>query len=272
MKKLLLGSLAWAALTGAAFAADMPVRPMAAPVVSNWGGWYIGINAGMGFQSQDAALAGTDTGVGGILRPFGIPTFTSGINMPQWNTGAMGGFTVGWNWAAGWWLVGIEADIDAANITGTASLNNAVAGFVPVSIQTTNTLDRFGTVRGRLGVIAGNNFLLYGTGGLAYGRNTLELAAICPTCGPPANLYAQDRATKTGWVAGGGIEWNFISNWTVKGEYLYADMGSQTVSVAYPYGAFLSTATFSNNDRFHVVRFGLNYLFGGIGKGVVAAY
>jgi outer membrane immunogenic protein len=274
MKKLLLGTLTWAALTGAAFAADMPVRPAAAPAYSNWNGWYVGINAGGGFQSQEATLSGTDTGFGGILRPYGIPTFTSSIGVPMWVSGPLGGFTVGWNWQAGWWLAGIEADIDCANITGVTTLNNAVGGFVPVTVQAANTLDRFGTVRARLGWLAGptSSFLLYATGGFAYGRNTLELSAICPTCGPPANLYAQDRATKTGWTAGGGIEWMFLQSWTVKGEYLYADLGSQTVGFAYPYGPFLSTAALQNNDRYHILRIGVNYIFGGLGKGVVAAY
>jgi outer membrane immunogenic protein len=267
MKKLLLGTLTWAALTGAAFAADMPVRPAAAPAYSNWNGWYVGINAGGGFQSQEATLSGTDTGAGGILRPFGIPTLTPSIGVPLWVSGPLGGFTVGWNWQAGWWLAGIEADIDCANITGNTNLNNAVGGFVPVTIQVANTLDRLGTVRGRLGWLAGpqSNFLLYATGGFAYGRNTLELSAICPTCGPPANLYAQDRATKTGWTAGGGIEWMFLQSWTVKGEYLFVDLGSQTTSVTYLYGPNISSATLDNRDRYHILRIGVNYIFGSIG-------
>jgi outer membrane immunogenic protein len=252
----------------------MRVRPAPAPVVSNWNGWYVGINVGGGFQAQDATLSGTDTGAGGLLRPFGIPTFGSSIGIPMWVSGPMGGFTLGWNWQAGWWLAGIEADIDAANITGTNNLNNAVGGFVPVTIQTVNTLDRFGTVRARLGWLAGpaSSFLLYGTGGFAYGRNILELSAICPTCGPPANLYAQNNTTKTGWTAGGGIEWNFLANWTAKAEFLYTDLGSQTVGFGYFYGPNVSTVALQNNNRFSMFRFGVNYIFGSLGKGVVAAY
>jgi outer membrane immunogenic protein len=274
MKKLLLGTITWAALTGAAFAADMPVRPAAAPAVTNWNGWYVGLNAGGGFQSQDVSITST----GGpfpissnfLFFMFGPAAAASGITVPMWSSGAMGGFTVGWNWQAGWWLAGIEADIDCANITG----NNQI-GPAGITLQVNNTLDRFGTVRGRLGVLAGSQFLLYGTAGFAYGRNTIELSAICPGCLPPANLYNQDRATKTGWTAGGGIEWNFFSNWTVKGEYLYADLGSQTTSVTYftpPPPGIPGSVTFQNNDRYHIVRFGVNYIFGGLGKGVVAAY
>ena len=271
MKKLLLGTLSLAALVGAvpALAAELPVRPMAAPAYSNWNGWYVGINAGGGFMSREATLSGTDTDKGGIVAPFGIPQLTPSIGVPMWVSGPLGGFTVGWNWQAGWWLAGIEADIDAANVTGTANLTSTgiLPGFVPVTIQAVNTLDRFGTVRGRLGVLAGatSQFLIYGTGGFAYGRNRLELSAICPTCAPPANLYNQDRATKTGWTAGGGIEWMFLPSWTVKGEYLYADLGSQTTSVTYLYGPNVSSATLQNDNRYHIVRFGLNYIFGGLG-------
>jgi outer membrane immunogenic protein len=263
MKKLLLGTLSLAALVGAvpALAADMPARPVAA-AVSNWNGFYVGINAGGGFQSQEATL--TSTGVAGV-NVLGLmfgPAAAGGIGAPMWVSGPLGGFTVGWNWGAGWWLAGIEADIDCANITGITNLTSA-----GITVGVANTLDRLGTVRGRLGVLAGNNFLLYGTGGFAYGRNTLELSVSTTT------LYNQDHATKTGWTAGGGVEWNFISNWTVKAEYLYVDLGSQTTSVTLVgAGPAFGTLTAQNNDRYHILRFGVNYIFGSLGKGVVAAY
>jgi outer membrane immunogenic protein len=269
MKKLLLGTLSWAALVGAvpALAADMPVRPAPA-AVSNWNGWYVGINAGGGFQSQEATLS--STGPFGLLPLFGLPA-AGAIGVPMWVSGPLGGFTVGWNWQAGWWLAGIEADIDCANITGISNLTppfGAVGTFAGV----TNTLDRLGTVRGRLGVLAGTNFLLYGTAGFAYGRNTLEVTVIQPA--PFVNVYNQDRATKTGWTAGGGVEWNFISNWTVKGEYLYVDLGSQTTTGLFSTvaGPLTGNITATNNDRYHILRIGVNYIFGSLGKGVVAAY
>src|SRR5262245_14849413 len=118
MKKLLLGTLTWAALTGAAFAADMPVRPAAAPAYSNWNGWYVGINAGGGFQSQEASLFSTGIPGQNLLTAMFGPAAAGGIGAPMWVTGPLGGFTIGWNWQAGWWLAGIEADIDCANITG----------------------------------------------------------------------------------------------------------------------------------------------------------
>jgi outer membrane immunogenic protein len=268
MKKLLLGTLTWAALTGAAFAADMPVRPAAAPAYSNWNGWYVGINAGGGFQSQDATLT-SSRGPGGVFfATFGATSFGA----PLWVTGPLGGFQVGWNWQAGWWLAGIEADIDCANITGNAQFTFPTPFF---QVGVTNTLDRLGTVRGRLGVLAGptSNFLLYGTGGLAYGRNTLLIAAMGTGTGAVVNTANQDVATKTGWTAGGGIEWNFLANWTVKAEYLFVDLGSQIVTTnATTTGFGFDAVTVDNRDRYHILRIGVNYIFGGLGKGVVAAY
>ena len=57
MKKLLLGTVALAALAGPAFAADMPARaytkappPYTAPaLVYNWTGFYIGVHVGGAF-------------------------------------------------------------------------------------------------------------------------------------------------------------------------------------------------------------------------------
>src|SRR5262249_30383801 len=48
------------------------------------------------------------------------------------------------NWQAGWWLAGIEADIDCANITGVTDLTAGGAGtvFIPPPILGTKTLDR----------------------------------------------------------------------------------------------------------------------------------
>jgi opacity protein-like surface antigen len=37
--------------------------------------------------------------------------------------------------------------------------------------------------------------------------------------------------TRTGWVAGGGIEYMFNRNWTAKIEVLYADFGSSDVTI-----------------------------------------
>ena len=51
-----------------------------------------------------------------------------------------------------------------------------------------------------------------------------------------------------GWVFGIGAEYALASNWTAKVEYDMMDFGSDS-----PF----------SNDRFHVIKGGLNYRFGG---------
>jgi opacity protein-like surface antigen len=45
---------------------------------------------------------------------------------------------------------------------------------------------------------------------------------VLPTLPGPA-------AVQAGWVVGGGFEHLFTSNWTVRAEALYVDLGNQTV-------------------------------------------
>jgi outer membrane immunogenic protein len=35
---------------------------------------------------------------------------------------------------------------------------------------------------------------------------------------------------RTGWTAGGGLEWLFLPSWSFKVEYLYYDLGSANYS------------------------------------------
>ena len=62
--------------------------------------------------------------------------------------------------------------------------------------------------------------------------------------------------TRTGWTAGGGVEWMFVPNWTAKAEYLYVDLDSDgaTGSLGWNYG-------YHFHPEIKVVRVGVNYLF-----------
>lgn len=138
-------------------------------------------------------------------------------------SGFIGGVQAGYNWQAGNVVFGLETDIQASNIE-----------------SPTYTLDYFGTVRGRLGY-AVDQFLIYGTGGFAYGRGTYELGGL-----------SNDQVS-TGWTLGGGGEYAFSPNWSVKAEYLYVDLGKETyTSVVGP----LDVGTNAN-----ILRAGVNYRF-----------
>jgi outer membrane immunogenic protein len=132
--------------------------------------------------------------------------------------------------------------------------------------------------------------LFYGTGGLAYGRvKTFGAASFTGTftdtggpcdsggAGCPASGSAafSDSRTKLGWTLGAGIEGAVSpsSNWTWRVEYLYVDLG--TANATAPFSSSVSvpgvpltqtiSGTGSSSARVtdQIVRFGINYKFGG---------
>jgi len=63
-----------------------------------------------------------------------------------------------------------------------------------------------------------------------------------------------------GWTAGAGIEYAVTNNWSIKSEYLYADLGNQSLNEFNP--GFPTFTQYSFNDiKISIVRFGLNYRF-----------
>src|SRR5690606_7649561 len=124
---------------------EAPADPLPMlPQAYNWNGFYLGLNAGYGF-SGDADFLGTTDGATGNADLDGF----------------LGGVQIGHNWQNGSWVLGLEADIQYSDVSG------SVAGG---GVELTNDLDYFGTVRARVGY-AFDNVLPYITGGFAYGRN-----------------------------------------------------------------------------------------------------
>jgi outer membrane immunogenic protein len=83
------------------------------------------------------------------------------------------------------------------------------------------------TVRGRLGLTMSPT-LIYVTGGAAFGR------VKSGWFDGNQNVGAEVNKTQTGWVVGGGIEHAFATNWLVRIEGLYHDLGDTTVTFTGP--------------------------------------
>lgn len=238
MKKVLLAGAAVAALTlGAlpATAADIANRPVykapvAIPVVYNWTGFYIGVSGGGGWGTSEH-------------------TFPGGTHGPFDTSGGLVGGTVGYNWQAGNWVFGAEADFSWADIKGTTA-----GSPIPCLGGTCGTTIRdLGTARGRIGY-AWDSALLYGTGGFAWGNvHGFETG------------FDSGSSTNTGWTVGGGLEYGFTPNLSAKIEYLYVDLGNDVL-----YGSGFGSPH-SVDTTTSIVRAGLNYRFNW-GAPVVAKY
>jgi outer membrane immunogenic protein len=129
-------------------------------------------------------------------------------------TGALFGGQVGYNWQAHNIVYGLEADL---NWVGAHGSETKIPYFLPISYET--KLTWLATVRARAGMAFGRT-LLYGTGGLAVGGVDNSWIFI----GCPCSLV-ENRETRVGWTAGGGIEHVIASNLTAKAEVLYVDLG-----------------------------------------------
>src|SRR4029079_7004231 len=115
----------------------------------------------------------------------------------------------------------------------------------------------FSTLRARFGYVVGP-WLFYGTGGLAVGHTNYSYLQTNAPFGGPLTLTASNSATQAGWTAGGGIEYGF-GPWSVKGEYLYYDLGSRSFAIQNPLAppGVQLVPNFRNNGS--IARVGLNY-------------
>jgi outer membrane immunogenic protein len=149
--------------------------------------------------------------------------------------GLLAGVTIGYNFQTGSWLWGVEGDADYSGIKGSADCG------VGVNCETKNSW--LATARARIGYAGWNNWLPYITGGGAMG----DIKAT--------NVFGTANKAKIGWTAGAGIEYAMWTNWSIKAEYLYVDLGSFDCGIAC--GVAPDNVSFKAN----VVRAGLNYRF-----------
>ena len=246
MKKFLMASAALLTMVASASAADLYTKaPVHAAPVINWTGFYVGLNAGYG---------GGESVLGLNAGPI---TF----DMNNKSNGFLGGAQIGYNWQAGQIVYGLEADIQGSDVKSTSGLGLLGAlggggggGGFGGDIGT--TVDYFGTVRGRIGLMPWDRSLVYATGGLAYGQTTTSF------------LLPLGSNTKVGWTVGAGFEYMIAQNWSLKTEYLYVDLGKDDLNLGalgaigggggpFPVGA----GGITEQTRMHVVRAGVNYHF-----------
>jgi len=209
MKKATLGAAVLAAVSAGApaKAADLNYRPPYQPYTvnqplnaSSWAGPYLGGTLGYSWGAVD-----------------NNPTRPSGIE------GGLGG---GYNWQSGQFVFGVEGDLQLSGADDTFA-------------QYKFSNPWFGTARGRLGYTI-NNFLVYGTGGFAFGELHAE----------GLGLQAESHTT-VGWTVGAGAEVKLNPNWSAKVEYLYVNLADSNFAIT----------GVPNGYQFNTVRFGVNYHF-----------
>jgi outer membrane immunogenic protein len=215
-----------------ASAADLPSRvvspAVAPPPVYSWTGIYLGANVGYGFGQQ---------------TPMSL--YSGNFDAFDYNTnGWLAGVTFGAQIQSGRTVLGLEGDIAWTDIdgssTGPVKLNNLVIGNATLSSK----LSSISTLRARVGY-AVDNWMLYGTGGVAITKQTSTITSstfICNTPGTPSCSSPSDY--HLGLAVGAGVEYGITQNLSTKLEYIWVGAGA------------------GNTLRENIVRAGLNWRFG----------
>lgn len=251
IRKLLLSTVAIAAASSAAFAADLPSRrappvyvPPPIPVFS-WTGFYAGGQVGYEFGKDNAAVIGpAGAALGSSLKEEGVIGGAHiGYNFSTQSLGGLGGLF------GGGLVLGVEGDVNGVD----DRVNSLVLGQA-------HRKDIDASARGRLGV-AVDRALFYATGGAAFAQFHDSYFNGGAVIG--------GAATRVGWTVGAGVEYAVTPNWSLRAEYRYTDFGSYGYAFPAPFGLAAATNKVTDNR----VQLGFSYLFSTpVAAPVVARY
>lgn len=259
MRKLFLATISFAALAAGApaGAADMAVK---APSVvragcAQFGGFYVGAHAASTthnwtWNDRDAWAAEVDSGL-----PHSVNASKNGFG---------GGAQAGWNLQRGCTVWGVEVDWTWASLRSNTFNTDGDTGAALDTLAVNTKLKWYGTARTRAGVVV-DDLLIYVTGGFIFADIDRNWAVTDNIGGVFVTETFTDNHTRWGWTVGVGTEWQLWSNWSIKGEALYANL-TERDTVGNSNFAVLSgnspSKRFDTQDSLWIGRIGLNYRFG----------
>ncbi|HXW26102.1 MAG TPA: outer membrane beta-barrel protein [Xanthobacteraceae bacterium] len=243
MRKLLVAAaVAPALLTAlAANAADLPVAPAPVPLYGpplfSWTGFYVGGNVGGAWAQSNV----TDT-------LFGL-NFTNGDS----NGRFIGGGEVGFNYQFNYLMVGVEGDFDWV-----AADNSATGIATPAGVLTLASNNTWiSTLAARFGFVADRALFYAKAGGGWVGNNGFTVTNT--TTG--AAISGVNNNNTGGWLVGAGVEWAFAYSWTVKLEYDYLGLNSQSFTIPATAPVLAGDTLTTGNRSVQMLKLGVNYLF-----------
>jgi outer membrane immunogenic protein len=276
MKQSLFAATAALVFAGSsAVAADLPIRAPAykAPPSAyfSWTGCYIGAYAGGawggGVDTHDPRSTGGAFAAGTF---YNAPTANAGnggtFGFDQ-DSSVIAGGTLGCNWQApaSAFVLGIEAEGGYIRLRGDTIDPFSTPLYGSDTVVSAKVGDWYAVVAGRLG-FAIDRTLFYAKAGVGFSETKASIIDACSTgsCGS-ALLTATGSGDRAFWVAGGGIEYAFTPNWSIKAEYLFLSL-DHSFSVCGPGAGSAAGSTFCANvdiDGVHTAKIGINYRFSG---------
>lgn len=213
----ILATASTVALVGANEAYAAPPAP-----AYSWTGFYIGVNGGVaGHEATTRDLNGWGSNTGN--PPYVSPWFKSST------TRASFGGQAGYSWQMNNFVLGVEGDVTYVGASQTfVPLNTLATACGPNCVATaTNELNWVSTFRGRAG-FAIDRILIYGTAGVAVGEVSNSWGW---DGGVPIRNSFSVSETRSGYVAGGGIEAMLTQFISLRAEYLHIDLGTSRSTI-----------------------------------------
>jgi outer membrane immunogenic protein len=255
LKATLLAGAAFSLLTVSAFAADLGVPLVKAPVVApfTWTGCYAGGHVGGGWASKDVTdpeQLVQDSFLGdGTTYGAGLPVTTVNVSP----SGFVGGGQIGCDYQfAARWVAGIEGAISGSTMKASTALGVLPLGFPGDTTVVSAKADFIPSITARLGY-AVDRVLLYARGGVAWAGDQYDVTGAFQ--GAP--FAFEGLETRTGWTAGGGVEWAAWGPFSVSLEYDYYDFGHATVLMIDSINGF--QGPLSTKQSIQVVKLGVNF-------------
>lgn len=233
--------------------------------VRDWSGAYLGGSVGV-VESRATTDASTADGFpGSYFTPPDPQQIAGEADGSLSHSNLSGGVFGGFGRQFGNLYLGLEASantlgFDETRTSGAVYLSNAAGAFTQeLSVKA----DWQATMRARLGW-AQDRWLVYLTGGAAVARIQLDAAFSDDFLGVGARGGNSTKETKLGWIVGLGGEYALNGNWSIRGDYLYADYGKVDTSytVTNPvFPVFANTLKSSAQFKTQTLSIGMSYRF-----------
>lgn len=228
-------------------------------VDSPFAGFYIGANAGGNWGNTDNKITAASGSGSVVIDPGDVNDINALAQDNKNNFRFAGGAEAGYNYQMGALLLGIETDFGFFDLKQSKSSTFQSKELInpPVSYTLAQEVssDWLWTLRPRIGYVGGN-WMVYGTGGMAMSNVQLK-TTYSDTRSPPNVIVAKEDSTKTGWTLGFGGAYALNTNWSLKAEYLYTDLGRLHATSSNGF----ATITTEAQARANIFRLGVDYRF-----------
>jgi len=246
----------------------IPIQPVAAVTSYNWTGAYVGLNAGLSMAPQSQKVSGFN-----ILALNYFEVNPSDILPAKLNKASPlfgGGLAMGYNYQIGNFVFGAEADIMALGASKSAKALAYISGVLPYNSSSSGKISQnyLSTIRYKAGY-AFDDIMVYGTAGLAMAnvktKSSFRIRGFNFHNSDDDFWAGSKKSMRHGYSFGGGAEYAYTKNITIKAEYLYYNLGKIKYST--------EPDEFTNEDQTgsyqnvetkisgNIIRLGLNYKF-----------